>query len=269
MALYNIRLNNRCGGSIYVTRALTEMFEGYNLYQIDNVTSKLEDKQDFFKKIDKEMKNFFPTVSAWLEKSKDENVKKKLIFNDEFVYEISSLACQKKSSKLPYNELKEYIEYIKKLSLDKECLELMKKSNVFPKLLKTELENYNRVKNIDDMSDIFARELPEIEKAIDIYLCQYSTFRQVRVWEKDYFKQLELENNYNYQINENISSMEKTEKDLEEENLIRDRYIRELYEKYDGDIEMMIEIMSEERLDELSLKDQDLIGYTDYKKRQR
>lgn len=50
---------------------------------------------------------------------------------------------------------------------------------------------------------------------------------------------------------------------------IEDEALREIYEKYDGDIEMILEYYGVDKLESLNKTQQDIVGYTLYKKRKR
>lgn len=276
MALYGITFFTKYSKEVLLQKD-SDKQKYFSFPEIDNITSTYKTSEDFCEKYINCERQYDMVRSAWLTKKTDSNIRRKLIFDDPFVHEISSIVLDQKSNQIEYKYMADYIKYIKRLALDNDCIHSMSNCYYIPQKLRTELENYHRVKMLENENVVFMEELREIEKEINDSLCNYSTFRQVVLWFKEFIITLNPEERDKYlyvetsaQNNESLLQEQTKVDDIWQkgpEDLISNSTLREYYIKCDGDIELIVEALGRDFLDELSEEDQDLSGYTGYKQR--
>jgi hypothetical protein len=261
MALYNIEISNGFTEKTLPCINDLDNYEVYSLPQIDNITSKFADERSFILDFVSKRLPYFKSTRVYLTQKSNPEKTKKIIYNDKYITEITDYLILNNTSQLDEEYIYDYIENIKKYSLTDYDFKSIEDCNYFPQKLKIELENYRRIKKSKNLSDIQVRELPEIEKNIAKYLCSYFIFRNVRLWENHYTEELE-QIMYDAQCADyqNIN---------DEDYFISDPYLKEVYDKCDGDIELIIGILGEDYLEALSAPQQNLIGFTNYKQRSR
>lgn len=276
MALYGIAFFTKYSKEVLLEKD-SDKQKYFTFPEIDNITSLYKTSEDFCDKYINYERQYDMVRSAWLVKKSDSNIRRKLIFDDPFVHEISSIVLDQKSSKIDYNLMSDYIRYIKRLALDKDCIDSISNSYYIPQKLKLELENYHRLKNMENISSALFEDLNIVEREIENNLCNYTTFRQVVLWFKEFIITLNPDERDKYLYVE--TSVQNTESLLQEQNeaedifqkgpedLISNSILREVYGKCDGDIELIIGILGVSFMDDVSPEDQKLAGYTGWKQR--
>ena len=258
MALYRIRLSDGNKEKYFETFSAKPI--EYSLYKLDLITSEFQNEEEYIDLCFRETDLFgFKPKKIWIV-SKNER-KREIIYNDEFLFQVISNALDEKTKKIDVYFIQEYIEKIKNFMLDKEFLESFMSCSYLHQRLKKEMNNYHYLKKCASSSPIIKLNLMKCEEEINKYLCQYEVFREVRRWENvDALEVAYIETQregFSKPIpNENQGTAEQ----------IKNPYIRELYEKYDGDIGLIAEIVGEDYLEELSEDQQELIGYSNLKR---
>lgn len=230
------------------------------LEQIDYFTSFFHDENEMIDYLKNNgIVNFEPLECYIIHKHNKMYKTDKIIYNNELINRLSSLYLKSKIDgknleKIPYiEEVREYIEYILIECVDSDnFLHLIKfliPENLYSYICqyKSSLMSYSESFEDTKQKDILKKII------INSFLkLSYREFRHI-VFTIDYYSNLKEE--------ESIIEEESTINNISNER------IREIYDRCDGDIELMIEEYGENMFEELSKKDQDVIGYTLYRKR--
>lgn len=198
------------------------------------------------------------------------------------------------------------IKRIKAYAICPKSYKSMKNSKLFPYYVMEALEDYLNISSKNYKSSTEQFDLKEINDTITYCILKdYGELRKIILWERKYLKKLEDQkektpdeytqmNLVDYfemkvinptnikakvEIEDEIEvydESEAIEKNISErsfepnkgpEDMIENSTLKEFYVKYDGDIELIREILGDDFFDSVSEEDQYRCGYIDYKQR--
>lgn len=266
MALYNIKLSNAYRSKFLPSNNLNKDAE-FNLAQIDQITAGLKNKQEFIQNYVEPKLPYFKFIDVSLVKKKNRSVERKLIYDDSYTQDMATFVLEHQTSILDSKLVQDYCKRILAYLEEEEMYQSMVQCISIPAPLINEIKNYYRSKTASYLSALQEKEMIEIKEAIQKLMQSYSNFREVRLWELMYFKNVKEKIVLEQQLAVNYETPDLQVIHLEDE--ISNEYIKMLYEKYDGDIEMLIEVLGESRLEDLSDRDQELIGFKAYQRQLR
>lgn len=278
------------------------------LEQIDYVTSQYKNQEEFLMYLKKNKILTEAPDKVYIGYNHSKQLMKKDVIYDSPIITFASLSSLRHKRQNVKNALIDknqniinFIKRIKAYAIVQKSFDSIKKSKLFPFHVREALEEYLKIssKNYKSPTELF--DLKEIDDTITYRILKdYSEFRNLVLWEQKYLKKLESQKEkapeeYT-QMNlvdyfemkatnpevilepETYDESEVVEKTISErsfdpekgpEEMIENSILKECYIKCDGDIELIIGILGEDYLEDLSDEDQYRCGYTNFKQRQR
>lgn len=278
------------------------------LEQIDYVTSQFKNQEEFLIHLRNNGVLTEVPDKIYITYNQDQQVMKKDVIYDSSIIHYASLSSlrhkrqnDKKAIIDKNQDILNLIKRVKAYAINPKSFKSIKSSKLFPFYVKEALEEYLEIcsKNYKSPSEQF--DLKQIDDTITYRILKdYREFRDLVLWERRYLSRLERQqekapeefvqlNLVDYfemkatnlavveevEVHDEREAVEKTisersfEPDKGPEEMIENSSLKECYIKCDGDIELIVQILGEDFLEEVSEEDQYRCGYTDYKQRRR
>ncbi|MBE6161749.1 MAG: hypothetical protein E7158_05990 [Firmicutes bacterium] len=229
------------------------------LEQIDYFTTFYQCEEDMLEYLKQKEIIFFDPLECYIiHKHNGQYKTDKLIYNNKLInrlsaYYIRAKLNNEKVTRIPkIAEVDNYLEYILSSSIkDDHFLSLLK--TIVPEHLYAYICQFrsNIESNKEELEDYYENSILRNTIINSFLNFSYRDFRNM-VFKLDYYSNLKKE---------------MKSKEVSTVNSISNERVREIYEKCDGDIDRMILEYGEEILEGLNKKDQDLVGYTLYRRR--
>ena len=277
------------------------------LEQIDYVTSGFKNQEEFLMHLrDNGVLTQAPDKVYIIYKQGGEIKKKDVIYDSPMIHfaSLSSLRHKKNNEKEQIDQNQDIMNLIKRIkayAISEKSFKSIKNSKLFPFHVRKVLEEYLEICNKNYKSPTEQFDLKEINNTITYrVLKKYSDFRSLILWERKYLSKLEEQKESqpdeyiqmnlvdyfekkatNSEVEEEVEEYDESEgiertisersfeSNMGPEDMIENDTLKKFYIKYDGDIELIIEVLGEEFLESVSELDQYRCGYTDYVGRQR